>query len=253
MTKNAPEGTQSVIRAIHLLKALSRRQSEVSLPDLCASLGLTRTTTHRLLSALESEGLVARDPLSGGYRVGPGVIALGARALLGNDLRALVQPELETLAAETGESATLETLADGRMLILSEVSGRHLVTATAEVGTFWPLHATSTGKAVLAWTPEEERGKLLEPPLTKHTESTLTTLRALERELERIRARGYATAIEELEVGAIAVAAALREPSGLPLGAISVGGPASRLSRRRLAALGKRVAATAKRISSGLG
>jgi DNA-binding IclR family transcriptional regulator len=252
MTKRAPEGTQSVIRAIRLLKALSRRQSEMGLPDLCAALELTRTTAHRLLAALESEGLVTRNPVSGGYRLGAGVMALGARALLGNDLRALVQPELETLAAETGESATLETLADGRMLILSEVSGRHLVTATAEVGTFWPLHATSTGKAVLAWLPGEERSELLEPPLARHTESTITSLQGLERELERVRRRGFSTAIEELEVGAVAVAAALREPSGLPLGAISVGGPASRLGRRRLASLGKRLAATAERLARRL-
>lgn len=69
----------------------------------------------------------------------------------------------------------------------------------------------------------------------------------------RVRARAYAAAIQELEVGAVAVAAALREPSGLPLGAISVGGPASRLSRRRLAALGKRLATTAERISRSFG
>jgi DNA-binding IclR family transcriptional regulator len=253
MAKRAPEGAQAVIRAIRLLKALARSPSETTLADLCATLKLTRSTAHRLLSALESEGLVARNPGTGAYRPGPGVIALGARALLANNLRDLVQPELEILASESGETATLEILADKRMLIVSEVSGRYLVTATAEVGTFWPLHATSSGKAVLALMPKKEREKLLEPPLERHTESTITGLRELERELQRTRERGFAIAIEEVEAGAVAVAAALREPSGLPLAAISVSGPASRLSRQRLTLIGKELAATVERLSERFG
>jgi len=254
MVKKAPEGTQAVIRAIRLLKELSRRETEISVGELCASVDLTRTTAHRLLAALVSEGLVVRSPTSGGYRVGPGIIALGARALLGNDLRALVQPELKTLAVETGESGTLEILADGRMLILSEVSGRFLVTATAQVGTFWPLHATSTGKAVLARMEKDERRKALRVPLTRHTERTITSVRQLDEELEQVLKDGYATAVEELEIGAVAVAAALFEPSsGRPIGAISVGGPASRLGRKDLLALGSRLVVMAGRISRQIG
>jgi DNA-binding IclR family transcriptional regulator len=253
MAKNAPEGAQAVIRAIRLLKALARNPSETTLAELCADLNLTRSTAHRLLSALESEGLVARNSATGAYRPGPGVIALGARALLANNLRDLVQPELEILASASGETATLEILADKRMLIVSEVSGRYLVTATAEVGTFWPLHATSSGKAVLALMPKEEQKKLLELPLERHTESTITGLGELERELQRTRKRGFAIAIEEFEAGAVAVAAALREPSGLPLAAISVSGPAGRLGRKRLTVLGRDLAATAERLSERFG
>ncbi len=234
----APAGTQSVLRAIGLLKAFSREQPAMTLGELCAAERLTRTTGHRLLAALESEGLVARDP-RGRYHLGSTVIALGARAALGHDLRAACRPVLERLARETGETATLEVLSEGRMLIVDEVSGRHLVTATPEVGTRWPVYATSTGKALLATLGAGERRRLLAPPLTRYTPSTLTDPEALERELDRVRARGWATAVEELEVGAAAVAAAVRDPLGRAVGAISIGGPVSRLTRRRLAALGR--------------
>lgn len=253
MTKKAPEGTQAVIRAIRLLKELSRQDAEVAVTELCESMQLSRTTAHRLLAALESEGLVTRNPASGGFRVGPGVIALGARALLRNDLRALVQPELERLARETGESATLEILADNRMLILSEVPGRFLVSVSAEVGTFWPVHATSTGKAVLAHLSKKDRARILQPPLRKRTDRTITSMRQLDRELRTVRELGYATTVEELELGAAAVAVALVDPvSGEPVGAISVNGPANRMSPEEVKALGARLVKLADSLSKHL-
>ena len=98
VSKQAPEGAQAVGRAIRLLKSFSRRQPEMSLADLCDIGGLTKTTTHRLLMALESEALVARNPATHLYRLGPALIVLGTRARFGNDLRTVVEPELETLA-----------------------------------------------------------------------------------------------------------------------------------------------------------
>jgi DNA-binding IclR family transcriptional regulator len=136
------------------------------------------------------------------------------------------------------------------MLILAEVSGRHLVTVTAELGTRWPIHATSTGKAFLAALPEEQRRKLLVPPLSRHTPSTIVDIEELERELEQVRERGYATAHEELEAGASAVGAVLRNSLGTPVGAISFGGPTSRLTRRRVKSLAQELVTVAERLAS---
>jgi DNA-binding IclR family transcriptional regulator len=250
MKPRAPEGAQAVIRAIRLLKELARQESDVPVGELCESLDLTRTTAHRLLSALASEGLVVRSETTGGYRVGPGIVALGARALLRNDLRALVQPDLEKIAEETGEAGSFEILADDRMLILSEASGRFLLTASVEVGTFWPVHATSTGKAVLAHLPREERRRVLRRPLHRYTENTITSLRALDKELAKVRDLGYATARGELELDTVAAAAALVEPaSGRPVGAISIGGPSSRLGGKALTAVGERLRSAAADLS----
>lgn len=250
-TRPAPEGTQAVVRALRLLKAFSRDRPSLTLAELSDGLGLSKTTAHRLLAALESEGLISRDS-GGSYRLGPTIIALGAQALLSHDLRAVVQPELERLASETGETATLEILAGDQVLIVSEVPGRHLVTVAPELGTLWPLHATSTGKAILATLAPADRRQLLGRRLERFTEATVTDLAAFETELEGVAEQGFAVAVEELGVGAAAVAAALVDPLGQALGAISLGGPVSRLEPDRLAELGSLLARSAAGISRRL-
>lgn len=250
--KQAPEGTQAVGRAICLLKSFTRRQPEMSLSDLCDIAGLTKTTAHRLLTALDREGLVARSPSTNLYRLGPALIVMGSRAMLGNDLRTVVKPELKALADQTGETATLEVLADDRVLILCEFYGKHLVSVAAEVGTSWPLHATSTGKILLAALPAERRSQLLKPPLEAFTPSTITDPERLNDQLEQALSRGYAIAVEELEVGAAAVAVAIRDPLGEVVGAISIGGPSSRLGQRRLGTIGKELQKVAEGLTDRL-
>lgn len=254
MTKrHAPPGTQAILRAVRLLKALSRTGREVTLVELSSAVELTKTTAHRLLAALESEGLVVRNSARNTYRLGPAVIAMGVHALRTSDLRATVRPSLNFLAEKTGETATLEILSDNQMLILDEVSGRHLVSVSVEIGTRWPLHATSTGKAVLAFLPDDERRSFLRQPLAEYSAATLTRSRDLNRELERIRKTGFAIAMEELEVGFNAVAAVFWGPLGKLVGAISVGGPSNRMGRRRLRDLGPQVKAVADEVSGHLG
>ena len=117
---------------------------------------LHKATAHRLLAALEREGMVTRDASGDRYRLGPEAIALGARAARATDLHAASREEVTTLAAATGETATFEVPAGRDMLILDEALGRSLIGATASIGTRWPMHATSTGKAYLASLPEED-------------------------------------------------------------------------------------------------
>jgi DNA-binding IclR family transcriptional regulator len=236
-----------------LLKALNESEREMTLQELSKTADLTKTTTPRLLAALESEGLVARGLAQNAYRLGPAIVAMGLQALRTNDLRAAVRLSLEQLAAETGETATLEILSGNQMLILDEAAGRHLVSASIEIGTRWPLHATSTGKALLACLSEEQRRDLLKKSLTSYTSSTETNPQELSRELERIRKNGYATATDELEAGFNAVAAVLLGPMGEPLGAISVGGPSSRVPKHSLRGLGLKLKAVAESISERLG
>lgn len=251
--REAPQGTQAILRAIRLLKVLSEADTELTLYQLSSATGLTKTTAHRLLAALESEGFITRGTDSGTYRLGPAVIALGVRALRTSDLRAAVRPDLIHVAETTSETATLEVLTDDRMLILDEVSGRHLVSATAEIGTQWPVHATSTGKALLAAMHDERARALLKSSLSRNVDRRPSDLAELVRQLDKVRRDGFATAIEELEPGFVAIGAALRGPLGEPVGAISVGGPTSRIDRRRHAELGALLKTAAAKISKQLG
>ncbi len=251
--RHAPyAGTQAVLRAVSLLKAFTDGGPLLGLGELSSATGLNKTTTYRLLTALESEGMVARQAEEG-YRLGPELIALGSRALRTSDLRSASREALQVLAAQTGETATLEVLAGGQVLILDEIPGAHLLGSTQIIGTLWPVHATSTGKVLLATLPDAERKAVLRTPLPRLTPKTITRAASLHKELARVQRQGYATAIEELEPGYAAVGAPVCNHEGRPIAALSVGGPTVRLTRDRIAGIAELVIEAAARVSERLG
>ena len=253
MTRKPPSGAQAVLRAIRVLKAFTVDKPERDVSELASETGLSRSTVHRLLSALESEDLVVRTLEPGRYRLGPAAAVLGVRALRSSPLRETVHPTLVTLAEETGETATLEVLSEGKMLILDEVLGARLVGASPSLGTAWALHATSTGKALLAASTPTRAAALLRHPLERFTPKTVTEPDALERALARTRQRGFAVAREELEEGYAAAGAAIQMPMLEPYAAISLGGPSARLTPEKLSKLGELVRSAAEAISRRLG
>lgn len=238
-------GTQAVLRAISLLKIFTDGQPELSLGELSRHAGLNKTTTFRLMTALESEGMVMRNPSSDAYRLGPQIIALGALAMRTNNLHSASQPELDALARSTGETASLEVLVAGerlmldRVLIVAEVMGGHLLGATQSVGTRWPATRTSTGKVLLAHLPPDEAAAITMPD-------------ALRAQLPSIRDAGYAVANGELEENYLAMGAPVRNHDGRVIAAVSIGGPSQRLSPR-LDELIEQVIGAAARISRRLG
>jgi IclR family acetate operon transcriptional repressor len=245
-------GTQAVQRAMRLLKAVAQGEPEPRLGALARGVGLHKATAFRLLSALEGAEMIERSA-EGGYRLGPELVRLASQALGQGGLPAAAGPTLQALASETRETVTIEVLVGHEVLILDEVVGGHVIAAMPSRGTRWPAHATSTGKVLLAALSPGELEARLPPGLPAHTARTITDRAALGRELARVRARGYATAIEELEPGFVAVGAPVRGPAGEVVGAISVGGPRSRFPARVLAAIGGRLPAAAREISERLG
>lgn len=242
-------GTRAVVRAISVLKALGRSTNAPGVTELGSATGLSKATVFRLLGALEGEGMVTREEPSGAYRLGPEIISLGACALSTTDLHASAHAELFRLAAESGETATLEILSGGEVVVLDEVQGRFLFGAMPEIGRSWPLHATSTGKVLLALT----RPAPPWPRLARFTTRTITTRSELERELARIRRNGYATAIDELEMGLVAIAAPVRNHTGDVVATLSINGPRSRLGPKRRRDLVPKLCRAAGRVSRRLG
>jgi DNA-binding IclR family transcriptional regulator len=221
-------GTQAVSRAVSLLKVFTDERPEWRLSDLAQASGLHRATAHRLLAALEREGMVTRDATGDLYRLGPEAIALGARAVRATDLRAASRPMLEALAESTGETVTLEVPLGTDMLILDEVLGQALVGTNASIGTRWPMKKTSTGKAILA----ARKGTPLGLVGNRH---------------------GFFVAKEELERGYTAIGSAIFDAAGTAVAAISVGGPSARFPAARIAKLGPLIRDAAESISSSLG
>jgi len=236
-----------------LLKAFNDAQPEWGLTELAREVGLNKTTVYRLLSALESEGMITRNSATDAYRLGPEVIALGGIALRANDLRSIARAELEALVQQTRESVSLDVLAGSEMMVLDEVAGQYVLGTTQFVGSRWPLHATSTGKAMLAYLSDRERKALLRTPLARFTEKTIVDVDKLSRELDRIRKQGYVVTIGELEIGFAAVSAAIRNHDGYPVAAICVEGPSTRITSDRVDEVISLVKDAAERISMRLG
>jgi DNA-binding IclR family transcriptional regulator len=247
-------GTRAVRRAVSVLKAFTVFRPELGLSELARVTGLNKTTAFRLLSALEEEGLVQRVPQGEAYRLGPEFAALGLRALAAENLLFAAQAELPGLADSTQETASLHVLVGREVVILDEAFGRQLLAAAdKEVGTRWPAHATSTGKALLAFGIEEQTRELLRRPLTRFTSKTICDPEAFRRELRRVRARGYATIQGEAEIGYAAAGVPVIGANGRAVAALTVWGPSSRLTAERMSDIAPRLSAAASRISARLG
>ena len=244
-----PQGAQSAVRAIRLLKLFTLERPRMSLAELSALSGLNKTTAHRLLQALLAESMLERDGPSGDYRLGPAVTALGVQALSTDRLRIDARPLLKRLAAETGETATLEIPVDDTMLILDEVSGGRRVAAGGNVGTRWAMHATSTGKAVIAFS--EDGLERLGERLTPLTARTITERERLAAQFDDIRRRGFAETVDELEDGFSGVGTVVRGATGEILAAVSICGPTQRLTETRRASLGALLCSAAGRLQPG--
>jgi len=234
--KTAPQGAQAALRALRLLKLFTPDRPELQLAEVSKRSGLNKTTAHRLLQALHSESMLDRNAANGAYRLGPALMALGVQALSSNDLRIRARPLLNRLVEETGETATLEVPIDDTMLILDEVTGRHFVGAAGNVGTRWPIHATSTGKALIAF--DKHGVDRLVGQLVSLTPRTITERDRLQEQLAEIRRRGFAETVDELEDGFSGVGTVVRGGAGQVLGALSICGPTQRFPDERRASLG---------------
>ena len=246
---DTPRGAQSALRTIRLLKQFTAGRPELGLAEISKLAGLNKATTHRLLQALLSEAMLDRDKDSGRYRLGPAVLALGMQALASGDLRVRARPLMKQLAAESGESATLEVPVEDTMLIIDEISGNHRVAAGGNVGTRWAMHATSTGKAIIAFS-EDGMARLGER-LTPLTARTITTHQGLEEQLGEIRRRGFAESVDELEDGFTGVGTVVRGSGGEIVAAMSICGPTQRMTEGRRASLGAMLCAAAGQLQPG--
>jgi DNA-binding IclR family transcriptional regulator len=243
----------SVDKAVGLLKLMGDGLPEAGVSELARRLHVHKSTVSRLLATLERQGLVERDPYSDKYRLGFELVRLAGHVQRHGELVETAQPALEALSESAGETINL-ALPDGDQVInIYQLSGRHLVKDSNWVGRRTPYHCAANGKALLAWLPETEIARRLPARLARFTANTLTTRRELLGDLTRTRERGYALAIEELEIGLVAIAAPVRGERGQVVAAVSVSGPAYRITAERIPNLGRQTVAAGEAISRRLG
>ena len=245
--KTPPKGAQAALRAIRLLKLFTIEKPDLSLTQVSIGADLNKTTTHRLLRALESENLVQRNSVNGRYSLGAGLMALGVQALSSSDLRRRARPILKLLARNTGETAQLEVPVQDGMLILDEVTGRHVVSATGNIGTHWPMHATSSGKAYIAY--DANTFHQLPDSFSALTKNTITTKTKMKQQVESILKRGFSESVDELEPGYSCVGIAVFDALGNIQGALSIGGPSHRMTAERRLEIGVALKKASDRLS----
>jgi DNA-binding IclR family transcriptional regulator len=241
-------------RALAILDLLSADGPDLSLGEVSDKLALHKSTVHRLIMVLERHKLIERNSINGRYRLGLKLFELGTRAVSQLDLRERARPVLEQLVLETSETVHLGILDDTEVLYLDKVEPTRSVRMSSSVGRRNPAYCTAMGKSILAYLPEPQ----VEAIVRKHglkamTANTLTSLLELKAELAAIRERGYAVDNEEIEEGVRCVGCVVRDFSGGPIAAISVSGPAFRISREKAKSLSRPVTAAANALSAELG
>jgi DNA-binding IclR family transcriptional regulator len=236
--RTAPDyAVRAVVRAAGLLELLRLSDGGAALNDLATRSGLAKASAFRMLRTLEGVGLVERDGDGDLYRLGVRCLELGQAYLEQTDLRREALPILHRLRDRFDETVHLAVLDDDlRVVYLEKLETTHAVgIMMSRVGRTAPSYCTGVGKALLAWRDDDPAGRLDERrELRRHTEHTIHDPDALRAELALIRERGYALDLEEHEPGVRCVAAPVRGGAGEVVAAISIAGPAHRLSEPSL-------------------
>lgn len=248
------KNVQAVDRTLAILEALAARRAPLSLSLLAREVALNVSTVHRLLHTLMGRGFVVQENDTGRYKLGLKAFEIGTAALSALDVSEGVRPLLAELSRDCNETANFAVLEGSDVVYLDQVESLHQVKMLAKLGGRSPAHCTGAGKAILAHLPAVELERLMETmSFRRYTDSTFTDPGSLARELQKVRNRGYALDLEEMEEGVRCVAAPVFNHFGRAVGAVSVSGPSSRLTDEYLdAKLIPLVKGVASRLSGGL-
>jgi len=243
----------TLVKGLQLLEALAGRDSPVGVSQLAAELGMGKSNVHRTLQALVATGYVAKDEARGAYFASLKIWEIGARVMAQLEVRRAASPAMQWLLEQTRETVHLSVLDGEQVVYIDKLDSPEPVRAYSEIGGRAPAYCVATGKAMLAW-------RDVEKPFAGHapndppgfSPATITDRAELRREMERIRAQGYAVNRGEWRASVWGVAAPIKDGGGRVVAAIGLSGPASRIKPARVKPLAAIVMEAALRISSAL-
>ncbi len=227
-----PGNIQSIERAAAILRLLSSRTHQLGVVEIAGELGLSKGTVHGLLRTLLNEDFVEQDAETGKYRLGAALLHMGSSYLDGNELRTRALNWSDSLANRTGEAVRIGILHDHQVLVVHHVFRPDDSLQTLDVGSLLPAHATALGKVLLShnrYLLEE----VADNGLPAITNATITERERLERELDRVKAQGWAADVGESVPGQVAFAAPIVDRRNRTVGAMGIFGPPERLLAAR--------------------
>ncbi len=243
------QSVRAVERALDILLCFSRETPELTMTQIADQVGMHRSTVHRLLATLEGKRFVQRDPVTGIYRLGIRLLQMAYLTLEHNGLRQLAMPFLHRLCEQHQENVDLAVLDDTDVIFLDVIEGPQRVKLASAIGQRLPAFATASGKAILAFMPDETVRRILGRGMPQLTQRTIRSPEAFFEDMHYVRERGFALDEREYEDGINAVAAPILDLNDQPIASVAVAGPAYRLTRERMIEIGPLVLATAQDIA----
>lgn len=245
---------KSLNKAIDILVHLGQVPEGMSLPDISLMVGQPKSTMHRLLTALEGRRFVRYEPDTRLWKIGVEAFIVGNAFLRNRDITAFARPAMQALVNDSGETASLYVEDEGEIVCIAQVECRQTMRVIARPGGRAKMHASGSGKAILAHCAEARIDEVIERHgLPAATGKTIHTPDALRLNLDQVRRQGFAVDDEENSLGIRCVAAPVFDHTGEAIAAISISGPSSRILDSRIPALGDRVRAAAQSLTKSLG
>ncbi len=237
-------GTQAIDRAMSLVAAVIKADEPLTFPELHDESGLAKSTASRLLAALERTELLERNG-DGGYVAGPLFWLYATRHDPWEELVRIAQPTMELIGEDTRETVNLSVTRGDRVVQVAQVDSTYMLGTKDWTQADVPVHASALGKVLLAHGAIELGGGRLEP-ITPHTITDRTLLR---RELDAVVRDGWASTVDELEIGLTGVAVPVHGGDGQVIAALGVSGPNPRLENR-VGEVGRQLDERAKQLSA---
>lgn len=253
MPSSASPGPQTIHKAVQLLRAFSPGSPEIGVRDLADRVGIPRSTVHRLLAAMEDEGLVEQDMGTGRYRLGFELVALAGIALRSVDIRRVTLPHMSHLAARWHETVDLDVLRGEHVIIIEQIAGQHLLNTGGMLAARLPTHCTSTGKVLLAFAGPDYVIEHLPEELPKHSPLTITSRALLLQDLDQVRRQGYARVRGEYEEYVTALGVPIRDHTASVVAAMSISGLSVRIDEETADQMILALKQTAAEIATSLG
>ena len=242
----------SLEKGMKVLELLAEKQA-LSVTKVAEQLGFNRTNSHRYLATLRKLGYVDQDAQFQ-YHLTFKVLELGGRLLSRFGIRRIARPSLLELSSLFDETVNLGFWEGRAVRVLDKIDSPNVLRTDPTLGTLMPAHCTSSGKAILAHLPEEEQKAFLATaPFKGYTRGTITSAEALEKELKRIRERGFAVDNEEWLPGIRCVAAPIFDYTGFPAYSVSVAGPAFRMTEESVEGIQNKIKEACTRLSNAMG